>query len=184
MSLKTRLLIFAGTLALFGVIGLYIHEFQWFQNYLHPQNMVLWSLAIGLLAGLGLGFYFQKRGEELVDRIQIWTVCIVIATLPMPLLASLSNRIFASQNPMETQVQFWQSSKHIIRGSVGSKPYLFIQQVNKEDVAGYFIFLIIDGEMVRVESKIPRFEGVEQGQTVTVPIRKGLLGVDFVEWQD
>lgn len=183
MSMKTRILIFVGTLALFGVIGLYLHEFQWFQNYLHPQNMILGSLALGLLVGILLGFRFQKKGEELVDKIQIWTVCIVVSLLPMPLLASLANRVFAAQKPVETQVQFWQTSKHIIRGGVG-KSYLLVQEVNKLDVVGYFIFLIVDGEMVRVESKIPRFEQARQGETVTVPIRKGLLGVDFVEWQD
>jgi hypothetical protein len=183
MSMKSKLLIFAATLAFFGVIGLYIHEFQWFQNYLHPTGMVVGSLLFGALVGLGSGFYFQRRGEELVDRIQIWTVCLVLGVLPMPLLASLANRIFAEQTPTQTQAQFWQSSKHIIKGGVG-RPIFILQDPNKQDVVGYFIFLIVDGEMVRVESKTPRFEGVQQGDMVTVPVRKGLLGVDFVQWED
>lgn len=183
MSLKSKLLIFLGTLGLFGVIGLYIHEFQWFQNYLHPSGMVVGSLVFGAVVGLGLGFYFQKRGEELVDRIQIWTVCLVLGVLPMPLLASLTNRIFAAQAATETKAQFWQTSKHVIKGGVG-RPIFLLQDPNKQDVVGYFIFLIVDGEMVRVESKTPRFADNQQGDTVSVPIRKGLLGVDFVEWQD
>lgn len=183
MNLKSKLLIFLGVLAIFGVIALYINEFKWFQNYLHPQNMILGSLLVGVLVGVLLGFRFQKKGEELVDKIQIWTVCLVVTLLPMPLLASLTNRLFAEQKPYETQVQFWQESKHIISGGI-RMPLILFQEGNKRDVVGYFIFLIIDGEMVRVESKTSRFSEINQGDTVTVPIKHGLFNVDFVEWQD
>lgn len=183
MSLKSKLLIFIGVLAILGLVALYIHEFQWFQNYIRPQSMILGSLVLGLLGGILLGFRFQKRGEEQVDKIQIWTVCLVVALLPMPLLASLTNRLFAEQKTYETQVQFWQESKHIISGGI-RMPIFLLQDGNNRDVVGYFIFLLIDGKIVRVESKTSRFADRNQGETVIVPIRHGLFGVDFVEWQD
>ena len=83
MSLKSKLLIFLAVLAIFGVVALYAHELQWFQNYLNSQKMVLASLALGGMVGLVLGFRFQKNGEELVDKIQIWAVCIVVSILPI-----------------------------------------------------------------------------------------------------
>ncbi len=181
MSLKSKLLIFLAVLGIFGAIVLYVQEFQWFQNYLNPSKMVWGSLLLGLAVGVVLGYRFQKNGEELVDRIQIWTVCIIVAILPMPLLASLTNRLFAEQNAHETKVEFWEEKAHLI----GRSPtiYGFIEG-NKKNEMGYFIFVIIDGELVRVKSKTPRFANAVQGDTVVVPIRKGLFNVDFVEWQE
>lgn len=181
MSLKSKLLIFLAVLGIFGVIALYVQEFQWFQNYLNPKNMVLASLLFGLALGLALGFRFQKNGSELVDKMQIWTVCVVVSILPMPLLASFANRLFAEQKPHEAKVEFWEEKQHLI----GRSPtiYGFIEGNNKTEM-GYFIFLIIDGELVRVKSQTPRFPNISQGDSVVVPIRKGLLGVDFVEWED
>ncbi|MBI1223784.1 MAG: hypothetical protein GC192_00990 [Bacteroidetes bacterium] len=181
MSMKFKLLVFFAVIAIFGVIALYVHEFQWFQNYIKPQKMVLGSLLVGLAVGIMLAFRFQKKEKDLVDKIQIWTVCIVTSILPMPLLASLANRFFAEQKPHETPVEFWEEKAHL----VGRSPtiYGFIEG-NKKTEMGYFIFVIIDGELVRVKSKTPRFSNSVQGDTIVVPIKKGLFNVDYIEWQD
>ena len=107
MSMKSKLLIFLGVLAMLGVVALYVQEFQWFQNYINSRNMVLGALALGGLLGFGLGFYFQKTGEELVDKMRIWITCFIVPVLLMPLLASLTNRLFAERKIHETKVEFW-----------------------------------------------------------------------------
>ena len=176
MSFKTKMLIFLALLSLAGVIVLYVLEFQWFQNYLSPKKMVIGSLLLGVLIGLLLGFRFQKHGEELVDKIQIWSVCLVVSMLPMPLLASLANRLFAERETNETQVAFWDQKANL------SNIYGYIKGEPKANL-GYYIFVIMDGEIVRLKSMEPRFPNAVQGDRVSVPVRRGLLGANFVDWQ-
>ncbi|MCF8244448.1 MAG: hypothetical protein K9J37_00110 [Saprospiraceae bacterium] len=181
MSMKSKLLVFVGVLAMLGIIALYVQEFQWFQNYINPRRMVFGALALGGLVGFGLSFYFQKNGEELVDKIRIWITCLIVPVLLMPLVASLTNRLFAERKVHETKVEFWEEKRHLI----GRSPtiYGFLEGDKKDDM-GYFIFVIINGELVRVKSKTPQFPNAVQGDSVVVPIKKGLLNVDFVDWQD
>ena len=116
-----------------------------------------------------------------MDKMQIWTVCLFVSILPMPLLASLTNRLFAEQKIHETQVEFWEEKAHL----VGRSPTIYgFLEGNKKNEMGYFIFVIINGELVRVKSKTPRYANTIQGEAVIVPIRKGLLNVDFIDWQD
>ncbi len=176
MKLKSKLLAFAAVVVLFGVIVFYVQEFQWFQNYLSPKKMVLGSMLFGLLIGLLLGFRFQKFGEELIDKIQIWSVCLVVSVLPMPLLASLTNRLLAERSTHETQVEFWEEKANL------SNIYGYIKGEPKANL-GYYIFVILDGEIVRLKSMKPRFPNAAQGDLVAIPVRRGLLGANFVDWQ-
>jgi hypothetical protein len=181
MNLKTKLLIWLGVLALLGVVAVYVNEFKWFQNYISPQKMVLGSLGVGVLTGFFLGYHFQKYGGEIVEKLRIWTACLVVPILLGPLAASLINRLFAVREIHQTPVTFWEEKVHL----VGKSPTIYgFLEGSKKDELGYFIFLVMDAEIVRVKSKTERFPDMEQGETVTVPLRKGLLGVDFIEWQD
>jgi len=181
MSMKSKLLIFLGVLSIVGLIVLYVNELGWFHNYFYPKNMVLGSLFVGLVIGLALGFRFQKLGEELVDKAQIWTVCVILALLPMPLLASLANRLFAERHTYEVKVEFWDEKEHLI----GRSPtiYGFLEGEKKAEL-GFFIFVIMDGEMIRLKSRTPKFSHLSKGDTVSIPLRKGLFGVAYVDWQN
>ncbi len=173
MSLKTRLLIFFSVLALFGIIILYVLEFQWFQNSFGVQRLVIGALVAGLIVGAMLGLVYQKRGDDLVEKMQIWTACIIVPVLLMPLLASLTNRLFAEQ-AKPTEVQFWDEKAYTLNR-------YGVLKGDKIDTVGYFIFVIKDGEMMRLENETPVFPTAKKGDTVEISIQRGLWGIEFVE---
>ncbi len=177
MSLKTRLLIFFAVLALLGVVVLYVLEFQWFQNYLDLRPMLLGSLVVGILLGIFLGFRFQKSSDDLAEIMQIWSACVILPLFLMPLFASLANRLFAKQAIEQIQVEFWEE-KAYIQSRYG------ILKGEKLDKTGYFVFVVKDGEILRLQSKTPRFPNAKKGDKVNLPLRKGLFGTDFVDWPD
>lgn len=176
MNLKTRLVIFFSVLALFGIVILYVLEFQWFQNSFGVQRLVIGALGAGLFVGVILGFVFQKRGDDLVEKMQIWTACIIVPVLLMPLLASQTNRLFAEQ-AKPTKVQFWDEKAYTLNR-------YGVLKGDKIDTVGYFIFVVKDGEMVRLEHETPVFETAKKGDTVEISVRKGLFGIEFVEMRD
>lgn len=174
MSLKTKLSIFLSLLVLLGVIVLYVLEFQWFQNYFGAKRLVLGALAAGLVVGLVLGFLLRKKADEQVEKMQLWAACITLPIMVMPLLVSLTNRLFAQQ-PVPTKVEFWEEKAYTMNrfGQLkGQRP----------EASGYYVFVVKDGKMVRLESDQPVFPAAQQGDTVELPLRKGLFGVEFVAW--
>ncbi len=174
MENKTKLFIIFSVLALLGVVVLYVLEFQWFQNYIEARNLVIGALIAGLIIGILLGLFYQKKAKELVDKIQLWVTCLIIPTLLMPLFASLTNRLFAGP-PRPTKVEFWEE-KAYVQSRFG--------QIKGERPApsGYYVFVVKDGEMVRLESEEPVFPDAQKGDTVEILVKKGLFGVLFVVW--
>jgi hypothetical protein len=176
MSTKSKLLIILGVLALFGAIVLYMFEIQWYQNYLQPGNMVIGSLVLGMLIGISLGYRLQNTAAEMVDKMRIWVVCFVVSILPMPLLASLTNRLFSS-NVQEMEVVFWSEKADL------SQPFGYIKGESGANF-GHYIFVVVDGKIIRLKSKAPRFPFAVEGDIVKIPVRKGLWGADYVAWQE
>jgi hypothetical protein len=174
MSLKTKLLIFAAVLAVFGTIVLYVLEFQWFQNYFGAKRLVMGALAAGLVLGLAIGFLFRKKADEQGEKMQLWATCITLPLLLMPLLASLTNRLFAQQSRL-TPVEFWEEKAYTMNRYGQLKD-------QRPDTSGYYVFVVMDGEMIRLESDEPVFPTAQKGDTVLLPVRKGLFGVAFVNW--
>ena len=173
MNLKTRLAIFFSVIALFGVIVLYVLEFQWFQNSFEVQRLVTGAVTVGLFVGVLFGLVFQKKGNALVEKMQIGTACLIVPVLLIPLLASLTNGLFATQ-AVPTEVQFWEEKAYTLNR------YGMLKG-DKVDTVGYFIFVIKDGEMMRLENETPVFPTAKQGDTVKISTRKGLWDIEFVE---
>ncbi|MCC6724805.1 MAG: hypothetical protein IT258_09870 [Saprospiraceae bacterium] len=174
MSTKTKLMAFLAIVGLLGIIVLYVLEFQWFQNYFGLQKLILSALVMGVVTGLALGFFIQKKVKEQVERIQLWATCLLVPVVLMPLLASLANRLFAEQ-PRPTAVEFWEEKAYVMNryGQIKGE---------RSEASGYYVFVVKDGSMVRLESDHPMFPTAKQGDTVEVPVRKGLFGVEFVDW--
>lgn len=174
MSGKSRILILLGTLALVGIVVLYVLEFQWFQNYFNPVKLVIGSLAVGLALGLVLALRFQKKADELDEKMQLWAACLIVPLLFMPLLGSLTNRFFAKQAELE-EVVFWEET------SFSKLPYGLLKG-EKPKPDGFYIFVVREGEMVRLESKASMYPGALQGDKVKLAVKRGLFGVDYADF--
>ncbi|MBK8564829.1 MAG: hypothetical protein IPN76_16200 [Saprospiraceae bacterium] len=174
MNIKTKLYILFSLLALLGTVILYVLEFQWFQNYLGAKKLVLGAILAGLAVGILLGYLLRKKAKEQVEKMQLWAVCIILPVLLMPLFASLANRLFAEQ-PKPTKFEFWEEKAYLMSrfGQIkGERP----------EPSGFYVFVIKNGEMVRLESEKPVFPNAQKGDSVELLVRNGLFGVEFVDW--
>ncbi len=174
METKTKFTILFSLLALLGTIVLYVLELKWFQNYFEAKKLVVGALLVGAAIGVLLGYLLRNKAKEQVEKMQLWVTCLIIPVLMMPLFASLTNRLFAEQST-PTKVEFWEE-KAYFQSRFG--------QIKGErmEPSGYYVFIITNGEMVRLENGKPVFPNAQKGDTVKVPIRQGLLGFDFIDW--
>jgi hypothetical protein len=123
-----------------------------------------------------IAFRLQKSAEDSVARMQIWAACLILCALFAPLVGSLINRLFSIRAAPQTFLFF------------DERPYASSRfgwiEGEKISPDGYYIFITRNGKLERIESKKPRFEGVERGAEVELPVRKGLLGFDVVQFSD
>lgn len=162
----------AGFLIIFLIV-LYVFEFSHFNRTLNARRLVVGSLLVGVILGVILGRRFQDSGEDMTEKIQIYVFFIFICGLFMPLFGSLANRLlsFSAATPVPVEFveekPFYSSLYGMLRGE-------------RARTTGYYLFFYKDQRLHRIENKQPMFPNAQQGDTVAVPVKRGLFGVEFV----
>ena len=173
MKRSEYILYTAIALGLVGLIALYVLEFDWFNRTFHAKTLVLVSIIAGALLGLGLGYRFREKGEDLTGRVQIYVFFTVLCALFMPLFASLSNRLLSPYPEREVPVEF-----------IGEEGYYAnrfgLVKGEMPEPTGYYLFFYHEGELHRITNDRPLFPDQERGDTVRLNMRKGLWGVRYV----
>lgn len=169
----------AGRIALFillffGFVVLYGLEVTYLGYYLERNRLLLTGLGIGLLLGLGLAWWWagRRKSLELYDRIRLGLGIIIGLTLVFPLLLSLTNRWF-SFDRHRVAVEFMEESPRY-----GSRFGLTDEE--QVEPTHYFIFFRLNHRVYRVSSSQPLFPSASEGDTVSVMVRDGLWGFDYV----
>lgn len=173
MKRRNYLQAFAIVLAVLGVIALYALEFRYFNRTLHAAALVGWSLLAGALLGALLGYRFRHRAEDQVERVQIYVFFIVLTALFAPLFASLSNRILAPEEPRQVPVEFVKEE-----GRYANR--FGIPEQDSVQADHYFLFFYRDGGIFRIKSETPLFPDKERGDTISIPLQRGLWGYEVV----
>ncbi len=168
--------IIIGVLLVFGVIYLYVLEFPFFQNTLNISRLLLSSLLTGAILGSILGFQFGKKSSELLERTQIFIAGLLLTTLIMPLLISVYNRKFTSQPPQIERLEFLRQETF-----AGSRFGNLAELKEKPD--GFRIYLLRNGEVLRLQKKEAPFQGKKQGEKVDIPVYRGPLGIEYIVWE-
>lgn len=164
---------FAVVLLLLGGVVLYALEFRYFNLTLQVRSLVLWSVAAGVVLGAFLGYRYQRKTREQVEKIQIYAFFILLSAVFMPLLGSLSNRLLSLSEIAPVPVEFLQEEAR----------YADRFGITKGDTVRpneYFLFFYKDGDIHRIKTTTPEFSGKERGDTILLPIRKGLWGYEIV----
>jgi len=110
----------------------------------------------------------------MAERIQVYTFCIVLSTVFMPLLGSLSNRLLSPYSPESRTFEFVKEEAYfadrfgMIKGELPQP-------------SGYYLFFYRDGHLERLSTKEPLGEGLEKGDTLSLTIKKGLWGFEWVK---
>ena len=165
-----------GALLVFGVVFLYTREVPFLQNTLDFKSLFITATAAALLLGIVLGYFFSKDRSSVLERFQIFLAAIFLSILLMPLLLSLSNRALDFNDPVSQEVE-------LLRVESFSGSRFGRLEETKEQSDGYRIYLLNDGEVMRLQSKTPLFADREKGDFIKVPIQRGLWGFRYVNWQ-
>jgi len=168
--------IIIGALLVFGLIYLYVLEFPFFQNTLNIGRLVLFSLLTGGILGGFLGFQFGKKSKELLERTQIFVASLILTTLIMPLLLSICNRKLNTKPPRVEKLEFLRQETF-----AGSRFGNLAELKEKPD--GFRIYLLRNGEVLRLQKKEAPFTGKNKGEKINLPISRGTLGIEYVVWK-
>jgi hypothetical protein len=170
---KEKLPWLLGLLLMLGLIVVYVFEFYFFQRTFSLSKLLLPGALAGVLTGVALGWRFSRTAEDAVDRIQIYLFWTFLATVFFPLLTSLGNRLLSPHPAAWESVAFFEQ-----------KPYVSdrfgIMKGQEVKPSGYYLFFFRNGELERIDNVHPLAPAPERGDTILIPVRKGLFGVEWV----
>lgn len=171
--MKTYLLYIGITIGIIATFFLYAFEFQYFNRTFHMQALAIWAIVLGIIVGAVAAFRLQKHTDNRLERIQIFIACIVIAIMLFPLLASLSNRLLSPRSAEQVTVEF-----------VEEKPYygsrFGFSESGQVEPTYYRSFVYRDEDLLEIQTEQQLFPGASRGDTVQLPVKKGLWGVEYV----
>jgi len=171
--MKTYLLYIGITIGIIATFFLYAFEFQYFNRTFHMQALATWAIALGVIVGVLVAIRLQKGADNRLERIQVFIACIVIAVMLFPLLASLSNRLLSPQSVESVLVEF-----------VEEKPYYGSRfgfgESGQMEPTYYRSFVYRDEDLLEIQTEQPLFSGASRGDTVQLPVKKGLWGIEYV----
>ncbi|MDX1942335.1 MAG: hypothetical protein SFU99_17350 [Saprospiraceae bacterium] len=160
-------------LGIVGLIVLYVFEFEYFNRTFQVGTMTFWSMLIGIAFGLLVARRFLKSANDLIDRVRVVLLCTVGIAIFMPLFASLSNRLWSFHPTTPVAVEFVESEAYI--GSA-----LGLMRGEKITPTGHRTFVYRDTKLLKIQTKEALFPEAQRGDTVQLPVKKGLWGFEFV----
>ena len=175
LSLRFRLLALAGTALFVGLIALYVREFPVLSNTLGVQRLVLGAIAAGLALGGGLWYRWRARFSPAQNHTPEILSTLILPALFMPLFASLLNRaggpVAHESFEFISEVPYIASKYGVLRGET-LRP------------TGYYLTVAERGRQYRLRYSQQAFYPItHQGETVLLPVRRGLLGFRVVQFQ-
>lgn len=163
----------AVALGLLGLVTLYVLEFRYFDRTLHVGSLIGWSVTVGVLLGSALAYRFREKAGDLTERIQLFVFFIVLSALFMPLFGSLTNRLLSWRETRNVAVEFIdQEARYASRFG--------LMEEEKATPNQFFIFFYKGDELYRIKSDEPLFATAERGDTVPLPMKRGLWGYEVV----
>ena len=162
--------IIAGLVVFFVIISLYVNEFSWFANTFDRNKLILIGVFIGLIVGLAIAYKLMRANQELIEKFQLSIGMMVLGAMLMPLIFSMTNRLFAFSNPTEESVEFVKNE------AFNESRFGKIPQENPD---GYYTFVVRKGTVIRLSTKKPIYQENQKGDQVILPIKKGLWGFEI-----
>jgi hypothetical protein len=99
--------------------------------------------------------------------------CLFGLLIVAPLLASVSNRLLSWKEVRFEEVEFVQERAYF------SSRFGAIKG-DSQMPTGFYLFFYYEGRLIRVSLEKSYFETAEDGDLISVPVRKGFWGIDFI----
>lgn len=166
--------VIAGALLIFGLIFLYTKEITFFQNTLNLSRLLVSAVLGGLVFGAVLGWFLGKERKERIEQFQLFLGVTVVSVLLMPLLLSRINRQVSTKTTTEEM--------QLIRMETFAGSRFGNLAELKENPDGFRAFLNRNGTIIRLQKEDPPFPEDKVGKQVSVPVTRGILGFELVNW--
>ncbi len=160
----------AGAVGFFTFILLYVHEFSWYANTFDRNKLIITGVIIGLAVGLAIGYKLKDKSREIIGKFQICLGMMMVGAIVTPLVFGMSNRLLSFGGIEEESVEFVKNE--------GFKESRF-GQIPQENLDGYYTFVVRNGEVLRLTTRIPIYEKAQKGEKVILPVKKGLWGFEI-----
>jgi hypothetical protein len=172
MGYKVKAVI--GVVAILSVGVLYALEFRWFDRTINMPLLVKYALLLGAVVGIAIGGYLQKGVRQSVEKMQLFLLAFSVCLLITPLLASLTNRLLSQHPTQSIAVEFVDEE-----GFYADRTPPIIGEDIKP--TAYYLFFYYEDGLRRIKNKNRYIRGaITRGDTIYLPIRKGLWGFDLV----
>ena len=176
MKINYKITAWLFVVAIILLIVFYVFEFDYIGNTIGFESLIWKSLAAALILGVYLGYRFQNKGEEQVDKIRIWSASLLFPLFFAPWLGSLTNRLIP-RGQMENKV-----FEYVEERPFAASAYGFLQgEEIKED--GCYLFVFYNGKIRRLKRPTCQFFNKNNGDEIILPVRKGLWGHEIIPWK-
>lgn len=167
-----------GVVAILAIGVLYALEFHWFDRTIDMPLLVKYALVIGGGVGLTIGWYLQRGVKQPVEKVQLYLLALASCMLLGPLLGSLSNRMMSFGPTQAVAVEFVDEE-----GYYGDRTPPIIGEEIKP--TAYYLFFYYQNDLRRIKNKNRYIRTlVKRGDTVYLPVKKGLWGFDLVTYDE
>ena len=168
-----RLLAFVGVLIFFSLIWRYTLEFKIFTNTIGIQNLVVGSLFLGGIAAAIILYALRNRltpwGNHLPEILTIAVFSVLFAQLAVSLLNRAGGTTEHQPFLFVSEMPYLSSNYGLIKGE-------------KIKPSGIRLTVKEHGKVYRFQyKKQAYFPLTKPGETVLLPVRKGLFGVRVVD---
>ncbi|HFA47461.1 MAG TPA: hypothetical protein ENJ95_00430 [Bacteroidetes bacterium] len=172
-----KILSWLAVFLLVAIVTLYVLELKQIENTVDFGELLFRSVIFAIIIGAYMGWKFSKKGKEQVDRIRIWTACLLFPIFFAPLAGNMSNRLLSGNSVKYRSLEFIEE-KEISAGEN--------ELVKGENIKppGCYIFVIYENKLRRFKCSRCRFAHAERGDLVSLPFKKGLWGYEFLEMKN
>ena len=159
----------------FAFITGLVLEFRFVNEYLdRPAFFRVAGIVAGASALVLGGLAAWRFGKGILPSVQLGLATGLVTLLVAPWFLSLSNRL-AVPTAAPREVEFVEEQAHY--GSRFGESKYFPNEPNQ-----YHLFFYLDNRLYKVISEQPHFPEAEKGEVVTIPLRYGRWGFDWVDW--
>lgn len=167
--------IITGVLLVFVPIFSYTYQFPFFQNCLNIKSMMLIYAAVGIALGVYFANYYSRDLHFPIEKFQLHVALIVIGLILVPLIGSLINRAIPLGSGTEAFAE-------VQRVDAYSESRFGELELSEPKPDGIFVFVMLEGKPVRLDADLTYdVDRYGKGSTLPVMIKKGILGLRWVE---
>lgn len=170
---RTQVTAMVVTVFFIGLLWLYVREFRIFSNTIGVKGLVWGALCAGLLGAAGILYCFRARFQPLNRHLTELALLAVLSVFFAPLFASWLNRAFGHR--LEQSFEFVAERAYLASG------YGILKGETLKPT-GYYLDVRQNGRLYRFQYKSQAyFPLTRPGESVLLPLKKGLFGVRVVE---